>query len=374
MRTISCVDGLRGLAVTLVVLFHIEESLKTLPGPDNIVRAAFSPFRFGFVGVHIFLVLSGYCLAASMMSRADAGRPIAPRAYFMARFRRIAPPYYAAMILYLGVSAAAALAGHSQTAVHAFTPKQLLSHVTFVHGLWPDTIYAINIAFWSLSLEAQFYAALPLLLALASRWDVAPMIAAVAASSLAFRAWIRLARPDLTYLEGGLFLGRWTEFALGIGVAAWYKRYDRRVCGDRLAAGLGAAAATAIGTGLLSVEFRVPIAPDFCLSLGFAALLAATLVSSDRGGRLGRSLAKRGWVALGMISYSLYLTHNLAIGRGVQLYRRLVPNATALTDAVMVLGVLTGVALLAGAFYQLIELRFVRSVDSGRKAFSSPIR
>lgn len=361
MCKLACVDGLRGLAVLLVILFHLKAGMATLSGPGNAVRAALSPLRFGFTGVHLFLVLSGYCLTYSLLSRADAGGPVGQKSYFLARFRRIAPPYYAAMIVYLLV--AAAIAGQPERVARLFGARQILSHALFLHGLWPDTIYAINTAFWTLSLEAQFYAALPILMALSSRRGAATTIAVVAASSLAFRLWLWSSRPDLVHLEGGLFLGRWTEFALGMWVAVWYRRSDRASWRVGLVASLGATAGLGLGAGLFAHEYRVPIAPDFCLGLGYAALLAAALASSERGGRLGRSLAAGGWVAMGTVSYSLYLTHSLVIGRGIQLYQRLVPAPTVATDAAMVAFVLPCVAALGLGFYRLIESRFVRSVD-----------
>src|SRR4051812_1920754 len=67
VRKLNCVDGLRGLAVAMVILFHVHLGLQTIPNGSAAVRTAFRPFYYGFIGVDLFLVLSGFCLANSLL-------------------------------------------------------------------------------------------------------------------------------------------------------------------------------------------------------------------------------------------------------------------------------------------------------------------
>ena len=87
---LDCLDGLRGVAILLVVLFHLAGG----GGQPyhRLVASALTPFRFGYTGVHLFLVLSGFCLTHSLLRRAAAGRPPTIRSYLASRFWRIAPP------------------------------------------------------------------------------------------------------------------------------------------------------------------------------------------------------------------------------------------------------------------------------------------
>src|SRR5436309_879806 len=98
-KQIACVDGLRGLAVIAVVLFHHR-----LQHERDALHSTFSqllaPVRFGFSGVDLFFVLSGFCLTYSLLGRAKAGRFPTLQSYLSARWWRLAPPYYAAAALY----------------------------------------------------------------------------------------------------------------------------------------------------------------------------------------------------------------------------------------------------------------------------------
>ena len=135
---------------------------------------------------------------------------------------RIAPPYYAAMALYLAIPLAAlALGRPAPTTGRYLTWRQVAVHAAFLHGLWGDTLYAINTPFWSLSLEFQFYLLLPPLMAIAARFGGGD-------GRAGGRGHGRVPRgdggdgPGRRHLADGLFLGRLTEFALGMLVAWWY--------------------------------------------------------------------------------------------------------------------------------------------------------
>ena len=219
---LDAIDGLRGLAVLGVIGFHQRLCWDRLPTP-TLVHRLLAPSRFGYVGVHLFLVLSGFCLTHSLLRRRREGRSPTLRRYLVDRWRRIAPPYYAVMAaciaLNLALSAPAAWPGW----------RQFLYHPTFLHGLRPDTLGAINAPFWSLSIEFQFYLWLPLLFAASVKLGVVPVVSTVVAASLAWRTYVLSTIPDDQWLLMGSFAGRWSEFAAGMAVAWWHDR--------RLAAG-----------------------------------------------------------------------------------------------------------------------------------------
>lgn len=358
---LDCLDGLRALAVAMVILFHLGCAYGWETG--SAMGCLLAPLRFGSSGVHLFLVLSGFCLTHAMFRRKQAGRVPGYPAYLAARWRRIAPPFYVAMALCLAAPALSLAIGRPSSSASWLAPHQVATHLLFIHGLWADTIDAISTPFWSLSLEFQFYLVFPLLFAAAERVGAARAVAAVAVLSLAWRGWLAWGMPGHGHLVHGFFLGRWTEFALGMGVAWWYQRADRgRVPWWAFAV----ASAATLAAAAAAVSRGVPHASDYLWGLGYAALVMATLVASERGAFLGRVAERPAWVALGVASYSLYLTHSLLLERGVQVYRRLIPRPGLVTDAVMVGAVLAIVLGGGWAFHLLVERRFLRSVDAPR--------
>jgi peptidoglycan/LPS O-acetylase OafA/YrhL len=121
---------------------------------------------------------------------------------------------------------------------------------------------------------------------------------------------------------------------------------------------------TLLTAGMCLTVLRPTIVGDFLLGGGFAALLAAVLSSAECVGRLGGLLAFRPLVGVGAISYSLYLTHSLAIEWTVNTFRPHLRTTSSMADAVLLVAALAAVAALGLAFYLGIEQRFVRSVDA----------
>ena len=363
------VDGLRGAAILAVIAFHHRLECESLP-VRTWVQDLTAPARLGGLGVNLFLVLSGFCLQYSLLRRARSGRSPSLWRYLADRWRRIAPPYYAAIALFLAVALLDAGLGRPTVRPEPLDLMQVVSHLTFLHGFGRDTIEGINSPFWSLSLEFQFYVTLPILAAAALRFGHRRVLFAVLAIALAYRAIIIFSLPgQARYLAYGVFLGRWPEFLLGMAVASWY---DSRLetaesPGTRRLDVIAAFAFLTLGIILTSLgRFRGPaLVADLVLGAGFAALLRMTLSSADRGGRLARVLARPALVAVGTISYSLYLTHSLALAWIDRAYPRLVGGRnTAFTDAMLMVVAYALVAALGIAFYRLVERRFIRSVDA----------
>jgi peptidoglycan/LPS O-acetylase OafA/YrhL len=305
------------------------------------------------------MVLSGFCLAHSMIHRSSAGRAPGYRAYLAARWRRIAPPYYAAMALYLAIPLAALALGRPAPATGQFlTWRQVSTHALFLHGLWSDTLYAINTPFWSLSLEFQFYLLLPFLMAVAARFGAVAMVGLVVAATVAFRAALAGLFPGEGHLVNGFFLGRLTEFALGMLVAWWY---NHRAPGRAPRAALLLILGSAIGLagGICAAGGRAGPVADYAFGLGYALLVAAVLIGVEAGPRFRRVFEARWLVWVGVVSYSLYLCHSLVIERGLQAYLGAARGAGAAADAAAFVAVFGLVLLLGWAFHAAVERPFL---------------
>lgn len=147
-RFIPELDGLRGLAIVLVLICHVWGNSGT---PHlSFMNIDLTPLaNMGKSGVILFFVLSGYLLFPSIL-RTSNGNNIA--SYFKRRFFRIVPAYYAALIFIVifGTGSSSAL--------------NIFSHLFLTHTLFNSTFFGISGAFWSLGPEIQFYLFLPVLI------------------------------------------------------------------------------------------------------------------------------------------------------------------------------------------------------------------
>src|SRR5713226_7827376 len=165
---LKSIDALRGAAALGVVLYHAVGPNAQF-GP-RILRWLAIPMlpaiRFGYVGVFLFFVISGFCIH---LSRARAqvlnNQPVGFTAFWKRRFRRLYPPYLIALTLYFGIAA--------YTTKFALTPFYIwdvISHVLMIHNLDSHTVYSVNGVFWTLAIEEQLYLAYFLLLFMRKRW------------------------------------------------------------------------------------------------------------------------------------------------------------------------------------------------------------
>ena len=213
-KRLKFVDGLRGVAAMLVVLFHLVGR----------TSAAALTSR-GYLGVSIFFVLSGFVITAMVGTRR-----VTPG--FLGRFalrRMVRPdiPYWLNIALALVLMGIAVRIGIAKQPVQVWQTAAHLAYLQEILG-YPE----INTVYWTLCLEVQFYLTLILLLwgaqALHAPWPrfIAVFVALLGFSLLAGMKWIST--------PAGLMLPYWWAFALG---ALCYWTLVGRVQARYLAAG-----------------------------------------------------------------------------------------------------------------------------------------
>jgi peptidoglycan/LPS O-acetylase OafA/YrhL len=140
-------DHLRALAIILVFLYHYR-----LFGNPPALDALGS---FGWTGVDLFFVLSGYLIGGQLLGTIARGKPISYSEFYFKRFLRIIPAYLAVLVLYFTIPA---FKERSQL-------PPLWKFLTFTQNLGLDlsTTGAFSHA-WSLCIEEQFYLVLPLIM------------------------------------------------------------------------------------------------------------------------------------------------------------------------------------------------------------------
>jgi peptidoglycan/LPS O-acetylase OafA/YrhL len=148
-------DHLRAFAITYVVLFHYQK----FGHPDWVNKVG----EFGWTGVDLFFVLSGFLIAGQLFALIAQGKTISMRVFFTKRFFRIIPPYLVVVMLYFAFPS---LREREQMA-------SLWRYLTFTLNFNLDikSIGTFTHA-WSLCIEEQFYLALPLFILLLNRLDM----------------------------------------------------------------------------------------------------------------------------------------------------------------------------------------------------------
>lgn len=268
--------------------------------------------RYGYVGVNLFLVLSGFCLYWPFVS-APPVRPVRrePTLWQFAqkRCRRILPPYYAALLFFwalLLLDVATHHHFHEDATSYRHVFLSLGWHLVMLHNLSPEYALSVNGVFWSLALEFSLYLLFPLLVEGFRRMGPWLPVVAVLAVNLAWGEAVRRNAPFMTEAQGFVLNnslpGRCFEFAAGMAAARLIARSGVPVL---LAAALwlGAAAAAVWATGHLGAVTAVS---NMLWGLSFAALLTA---AATPRGWLHRALSAPWLVTLGIFSYSVYLIH-----------------------------------------------------------------
>ncbi|MGH7728558.1 MAG: acyltransferase family protein [Vulcanimicrobiaceae bacterium] len=156
---LGAIDGLRALAIALVVWFHVWQ-ISWLPPVVHLAGRTldFDPIpRTGFVGVDLFFFLSGFCLYLPYAESLVDGKRLRSAAdFYYRRALKILPSYWAAiaLMLALGIGGIGSLSDGV---------RQVALHLLFIHTWFADSYGSINGVLWSLGVEVEFYLIFPLL-------------------------------------------------------------------------------------------------------------------------------------------------------------------------------------------------------------------
>lgn len=317
---IASLTGMRGFAALLVFFFHYEalhpgirlDLAVPLLGP-----VLQFPLGFGYAGVDIFFVLSGFLLTLPFAGAALKGEPgPSLTRYFKRRFLRVFPAYYAQLFIIL-------LIGGWFIAWAPQTLTSLAAHLLMFFNIGWHPVRPMVGVWWTLPVEMGFYLLLPLLAPFLRPFRWIPVLLAGIALSLVYRVW---AASHFGALGGGaVFLaasqlpGSLAEFLLGASAALVARWVSRRglarpapwvldllfVLGLLVPATWLWQVVLGAGAGYWMGHWGMIVAP---LALGLP--LSAAVLALYWGSRIGTFLlANRLMYFLGLISYSLYLWH-----------------------------------------------------------------
>jgi peptidoglycan/LPS O-acetylase OafA/YrhL len=322
------VDGLRGIAILLVVFFHtwlfswLTPEL-TIFGRDLPVAVL---ARAGYLGVELFFVISGFVLFFPHAECALRGGKLPEtRDFIYRRFIKIVPSYALAL-------AATAAVGASLFHSPRDFAAALANHVLFLQNFWSDGFGPVNSVFWSLAIEVQFYLFFPVVASAFRRAPVA-VAAAMIALALGYRYAVAGCCLQVETVERQLpaFLDVFACGMLAAYAVVWLRtrvaELERYRWAFTLTALLCVAGVFVLLQGADAVTYenggreRWIIAHRTLL----AALVAALAVASCLAARWWqRVLANPVLLLLGILSYNLYLWHTLIL---IWMWRHDVPRA-----------------------------------------------
>jgi peptidoglycan/LPS O-acetylase OafA/YrhL len=367
-RRFLALDSLRGFAALGVVFFHVQGALDRAPQPwmPNILSHL---FRFGYFGVDVFFVLSGFVIAYSVR---DGSWTLGYLGRFtLKRALRLDPPYWTAIALELALIFAG-LRFFPSLGTPVPSVAQIVAHLFYLQDLlgYGD----ISVIFWTLCYEVQFYLTLIGILVIWRMLDgrigrQASRITVVVIFAALFIASVAVNNGLLTGVDFGVALSRWFEFFSG--ALAWW-----------VVAGV-------VPARVLIVAWLVSVVPAAGRQsvIQFAIILAVTLTCMLSAARpeIDRWFGWRPIQFLGAISYSLYLYHSSIGYRVVSLAQHLAGQS--LTPALGLITWLTAVTasiVVAVIGWRLVERpsqalarrvvlpRRARAGTPGEPAYASP--
>ncbi|BAZ09250.1 acyltransferase 3 [Calothrix sp. NIES-4071] len=368
-------DGLRGLAALYVVFVHVDPAVEaTLPQIWSLFGKS---LRYGGFAVTIFIALSGYVLMLPI-SRSQSGHISGTLIdYIKRRSRRILPPYYAALFFSLLLACVVFLlekftlfrwddiAGRGPFSPD-FTFIDVLSHLLLVHNLSYATHMTINPPLWSVATEWQIYFIFPLiLLPVWRRFGLlASIVTAYSISLLPI------------YLLNGLFASAspWYLGIFALGMAAAEIGFSEKPKLVGLRNSLPWCKLSVIFTVVAFITEWRKLGIDLWVGYSFFGMASACLfiyytklITDGNKSPLILELLEHPFaLALGTISYSLYLTHGPVLSLVRYMLFNLQLSSNTFAAASYILGTIASL-LFAYPFYLLFERPFTSNFLQKRK-------
>ncbi|MFC7406491.1 acyltransferase family protein [Georgenia alba] len=367
-RRIEGLDGLRALAVTAVLVFHLRA--ETLPG--------------GFLGVDVFFVVSGFLITTLLLRELATGRINLGR-FWLRRARRLLPAVLAVVVVTVPVAWAVnpdLLVGIARQTVGALTFSTNWLEIGAGSSYFDTTAPQVFAHFWSLAVEEQFYLLWPVLLVLlvaatSSALTRARVAIAGAAASAVAMAVLVTPGEDATRVYYGTDTHAFS-LLVGVALAFWWSQPQSFLTTATWRRWRGPAALVALaGLVGLMLTLRETMAVTFRGGILLAALLTGVLIAAllGRAGPFQALLRLPPLEWVGQRSYGIYLWHWPV----VVLLTLLVPTAHDSAQHWVLRGVAVIATLaLAAASYRWLETPvrthgFAESLARFRRALGAAV-
>lgn len=318
-------DGLRGIAIILVILLHyFYQSSPAIDHPVTLAGHLYAWFRMcaalGWTGVDLFFVLSGFLIGGILLDVKDS--PSYYKTFYVRRFYRIVPIYYLWILgyIFLLFTVRDGISAYISDPFNPTLKGGVLWLFAFVQRVTFDKYMTLGwtwlVPTWSLAVEEQFYLIAPVLIRRLSKRGLTIVLGVVVLLAPLLRLWVRSHLPtiganwDLAYI---LMPCRADSLAIGVLTALFWKEQSFRTwLSER----------TWLLYGLTSVAFagvvvlgRAPNLSSFPMqSVGYTWIaifygLVLILALEKPWGSLAQ-LTRTKWLGeIGRLSYCIYLIH-----------------------------------------------------------------
>jgi peptidoglycan/LPS O-acetylase OafA/YrhL len=355
-------DGVRGIAILLVVIWHYWIALVINNQPAGIAGAVVRSLYLTWSGVDLFFVLSGFLIGGILLDNREA--PNYFKTFYARRVCRIFPLYFLVLALFAVIYLAALPLGRNPGLDWLLArPMPAWSYLTFTHNLVMAARDDLGCHFlsitWSLGVEEQFYLLLPLVIRFLPRRWLPAAFAVLTAVGPALR-FAMGQREEMARFA--IMPCRLDALMLGV-LCAWLLRNAAARRWLMRHRGLLYGAFALLAGGKLLIFFRPHVLPAFnlyplrysWLAVIYAVVLLLAVTDGMAGGGLVSALTRNRvlrWV--GGIAYGLYMIHHAVFGLAFSLLHR-EPRAQTAADCAVIFAALAVSVGLAAASWRWFE-------------------
>ena len=365
-RHIDSLDGIRGIAVILVLAVHFQ-TMAVLPQTSGISRQVTHVMSWGWCGVDLFFVLSGFLITSILLDGKNTERRF--WTFYIRRILRIFPLYYSVVLLCLATSI---FLRHSSSN-NALGPSPIgwVAYLLYLQNWWMPFAklrHMVSLGpFWSLAIEEQFYLIWPLCV-----WQ------------LPTKALLKICILGIL----GPFLLRWSLMLHATDALAYVAYMNTLTRMDGLLAGGFCAIVVRDVVLLARVQKWMPIAVvgalsglalivlrghdiwndqevlvygHLLLAIGFGCLVLSAYLLDGGRTPFDRAMRSRGLIVFGKYSYGIYVYQGFVLELTLHFfrYRPWWGHSTPYALTVL-LGWIAVPFLIAFVSYHLLEKRFLR--------------
>jgi len=307
-------DGLRGVAILLVLAFH-GTNLAVEAGAPQFMKYLIRPVSLGWSGVDLFFVLSGFLIGGILLDARGSKNYF--RVFYTRRMLRILPLYFVVLAIGYGVSRSAKFGA----LIEPQMPWAMC--ITLTQNFWiaahMKALMGALVATWSLAVEEQFYLVIPALIYFTKLQRLAWVLGAGIVAAPLVRLALYLKYPEVAKVGFVLLPCRMDALLLGVA-AAYFVRQEGAwefLRARRRALWTAIELLTAI-CGVITMRespetlhtFFSEVVEYDCLDLLYVGLLLACLVDEQ----FAKVLRVRWLRGLGSIAYGVYLLHPMILG------------------------------------------------------------
>ncbi len=351
---VPALDGLRGVAILLVLIAHCEKALMWTPQSDVFTKMIHKVVCFSTCGVDLFFVLSGYLITGILLR--SAGSPNYFKNFYVRRALRIFPLYY---FVLASVLCATTLFGELGGAVGRPADRVWLWFygTNIIQAINRNWTFACLNPLWSLAVEEHFYLLWPfLLLAVRNRKNLLWFCALSLPVSIAFRAFCIYALHN-NLAAYTLTVCRLDALLTGCFISIFATLYNTTKLSD--------ISQKVLAIGALIVPLYIYAVPHFSdqgrmfsptlCSTMFGSILVLTLTKK----RIASVLENQQLCSMGKYSYGVYMYHAILIGVMERAWTWTALPPVLNYSVFLIIAVLISTAV-AVCSYQLYEVHFLK--------------